>query len=154
MKWLLLGCLLCLTLALEGVVELTDANFEEQVYSEPKLWLVMFSASWVLLRLSSVDIAPTWSPRSRRWPRCCWSMECRWDTWGSRTVSWWMISWWTIVRIWWVIRSCWCSWGERTWEQCLLECVLPPRSWAGSGVTSTWRGLKNCDFQAFEILSW
>ena len=33
---------------LEGVVELTDANFKEQVYAEPKFWLVMFSASWVI----------------------------------------------------------------------------------------------------------
>lgn len=54
--------LICLALLfitvypLEGVVELTDANFKEQVYAEPKFWLVMFSASWVNLDSFSVDI--------------------------------------------------------------------------------------------------
>lgn len=59
MKWLCLLALLSLVLAMEGVVELTDANFEELVFSEPKLWLVMFSASWVLLPSFSADTAPT-----------------------------------------------------------------------------------------------
>lgn len=46
-KILIIFALLALSLSLEGVEELTDANFNEKVYSEPKFWLVMFSASWV-----------------------------------------------------------------------------------------------------------
>lgn len=41
--------LVFLSFSLEGVEELNDSNFAEKVYSEPKLWLVMFSASWVSL---------------------------------------------------------------------------------------------------------
>jgi len=41
--------LVAVAFPMEGVVELTDANFKEQVYGEPKFWLVMFSASWVKL---------------------------------------------------------------------------------------------------------
>ncbi len=54
-KVLILAFLLSVALALEGVVELTDQNFNELVYSEPKLWLVMFSASWV--RFSAISAA-------------------------------------------------------------------------------------------------
>ena len=57
-KLITLLALLSLAFSLEGVVELTDQNFKEQVYSEPKFWLVMFSASWVPNHLCSADIAP------------------------------------------------------------------------------------------------
>lgn len=56
-KIILIIALLSVGFSLEGVVELTDSNFAEQVYSEPKFWLVMFSATWVRSYLYSVAIA-------------------------------------------------------------------------------------------------
>lgn len=47
-KSFILATLLVCAFSMEGVVELSDSNFKELVYSEPKFWLVMFSASWVL----------------------------------------------------------------------------------------------------------
>jgi hypothetical protein len=43
-------------LSMEGVVELTDANFDQELGAENKFWLVMFSASWVISLTNSVDI--------------------------------------------------------------------------------------------------
>lgn len=64
-KLLFLAFLLSVVFALDGVVELTDQNFQEQVYSEPKLWLVMFSASWVCSWLCSADTVPISSRKSK-----------------------------------------------------------------------------------------
>ena len=61
-----LTLLLTLALSMEGVVELTDENFKDQVYAEPKFWLVMFSASWVPFYSFSVVIAPSSSLRSKK----------------------------------------------------------------------------------------
>ena len=48
-KALLVLTMFASAFSLEGVVELTDSNFAEQVQAEPKFWIVMFSASWVPL---------------------------------------------------------------------------------------------------------
>lgn len=69
-KLLVLAFLLSAVLALEGVVELTDQNFNELVYSEPKLWLVMFSASWVHLSSISAATVLTSNLRSKNWLLC------------------------------------------------------------------------------------
>ena len=61
-----LTLLLSVTLTMEGVVELTDSNFKEQVYAEPKFWLVMFSASWVPLFSYSVVTALNLSLKSKK----------------------------------------------------------------------------------------
>lgn len=66
MKFIILALFLVTVLSLQGVTELTDANFKQEVYSEPKLWLVMFSASWVLYVLRSADIAIISSPTSSK----------------------------------------------------------------------------------------
>ena len=63
LKLLVLLTLLGLGLTMEGVVELTDASFKEKVYAQPQLWLVMFSASWVLPPPFSADTAPNSSQR-------------------------------------------------------------------------------------------
>ena len=61
-----LTLLLTIALSMEGVVELTDENFKEHVTAEPKFWLVMFSASWVLFYSFSVVIALNSSLKSKR----------------------------------------------------------------------------------------
>jgi hypothetical protein len=60
---LVLAALLVLAVSMEGVVELKDDNFKQEVYAEPRLWLVMFSASWVLLPPLSAVTAPISSPK-------------------------------------------------------------------------------------------
>lgn len=65
-KILVIFTLAVLALSLEGVQELTDADFEAHVYSEPKFWLVMFSASWVIHQLCSVDIALISNQKSKK----------------------------------------------------------------------------------------
>lgn len=62
-RYLAFLVLLALAFSIEGVEELKDANFAEKVYSEPKFWLVMFSASWVPLRLFLVR--PLHPPQAR-----------------------------------------------------------------------------------------
>ena len=39
---------------LEGVVDLTDANFDEKVKQDQSFWLVLFAADWVLYYRRSV----------------------------------------------------------------------------------------------------
>ena len=67
---LLVLAVVALSVCLEGVEELTDENFNEKVYGEPKLWLVMFSASWVPFFPRSAATAPTSNPKSKDWPQC------------------------------------------------------------------------------------
>jgi hypothetical protein len=64
-KFFVILALVFLTVSLEGVEELSDTNFAEKVYSEPKFWLVMFSASWVFINPLSAAIAPISSLKSR-----------------------------------------------------------------------------------------
>ena len=62
-------CLLLLvTLAssMENVVELNDDTFNSEVQAEPKLWLVMFSASWVSFLQISADTAPISSRKYKK----------------------------------------------------------------------------------------
>ena len=47
---LILALVLVSSQALEGVIELTDANFASEVYGnsdEPTFWIVLFAADWV-----------------------------------------------------------------------------------------------------------
>lgn len=67
MKVIILALLLVAVFGLQGVTELTDANFKEEVYAEPKLWLVMFSASWVIQNIFSADIAIILNLISSKW---------------------------------------------------------------------------------------
>ena len=62
-RYLAFLLLIALAFSLEGVEELKDANFAEKVYSEPKFWLVMFSASWVLPSITLVR--PLHPPQAR-----------------------------------------------------------------------------------------
>jgi hypothetical protein len=76
--------------ALEGVVELTDANFASELYSnsdEPTLWIVLFAADWVPLFLFIVWSLPTSqtrilktrrkTPRTRSQVGSCYRQEQR-----------------------------------------------------------------------------
>lgn len=46
-KLFLLVLLVSCTYTLEGISELSDSNFEQQVSNDNSIWLVMFSADWV-----------------------------------------------------------------------------------------------------------
>lgn len=46
-KILILALLAAIACTLEGVVELTDSNFDQEVKEDSSIWLVFFSADWV-----------------------------------------------------------------------------------------------------------
>lgn len=46
--------LAALSLSLQGVTDLTDGNFEELVTNDGSIWLVAFTAEWVLYNYNIV----------------------------------------------------------------------------------------------------